>query len=461
MEHSVFKLSAAARAVAAELRGDDANVLRVSTDSRAVRAGDLFVALRGERFDGNRFVAQAFEAGAAAAMVSDPELAAGTGPLIVVEDTRLALGRLAAWWRSRFDLPLIAITGSNGKTTVKEMLAAVLRRNAGEDAVLATAGNLNNDIGVPLTLLSLRERHRYAVVEMGMNHIGEIAYLSRLARPTVALINNAGTAHIGEVGSVEAVARAKGEIFEGLAADGAAVINGEDAFADYWRGLVRGRRIADFGLDRRATMTARYELENGGSLVTVHTPEETFVVRLCQPGVHNVRNALAAATAAWVIGVPSADIAAGLATYKGVKGRLQRMPLRGGASLLDDSYNANPESMKAALTVLGAACGKKIFVMGDMGELGDAVAEMHAEIGVFARRAGVDRLLALGESSAAAVRAFGEHAAHFETQEELIEALETELEPNCTVLVKGSRFMRMERVSAALQASADHAEGGA
>ncbi|HUF19565.1 MAG TPA: UDP-N-acetylmuramoyl-tripeptide--D-alanyl-D-alanine ligase [Burkholderiales bacterium] len=457
----MFKLSAAARAVAAELCGDDAEVLRVSTDSRAVREGDLFVALRGERFDGNRFVAQAFEAGAAAAMVSDPVLAAGTGPLIVVEDTRLALGRLAAWWRSRFDLPLIAITGSNGKTTVKEMLAAVLRRNAGEDAVLATAGNLNNDIGVPLTLLSLREQHRYAVVEMGMNHVGEIAWLSRLARPTVALINNAGTAHIGEVGSVEAVARAKGEIFEGLAADGVAVINGDDAFADYWRSLLRGRRIADFGLDRRATVTARYELENGGSLVTVRAPDETFVVRLFQPGVHNVRNALAAVTAAWVIGVPSAHIAAGLAAYKGVKGRLQRVALRGGSTLLDDSYNANPESIKAALAVLGAAPGKKIFVIGDMGELGEAVAEMHAEIGAFARRAGVDRLLGLGVSSAAAVRAFGEQAAHFETLEKLIEALERELEPNCTVLVKGSRFMRMERVTAALQASADHAEGGA
>ncbi|MEX0958274.1 MAG: UDP-N-acetylmuramoyl-tripeptide--D-alanyl-D-alanine ligase [Burkholderiales bacterium] len=457
----MFDLSAAAKALAAELHGGDAKVVRVCTDSRELRAGDLFVALKGERFDAHRFVAQALEQGAAGAMVSDPAAAGTAGPLIVVEDTRLALGRLAAWWRSRFDLPLIAITGSNGKTTVKEMLAAILRRHAGDDAVLATAGNLNNDIGMPLTLLSLREAHRYAVVEMGMNHLGEIAYLSRIARPTLALINNAGTAHIGEVGSVEAVARAKGEIFEGLGADGVAVVNGEDAFADYWRGLARGHRIADFGLDKRATVTARYELENGGSLVTVRTPEETFVVRLSQPGVHNVKNALAAATAAWVVGVPSADIVAGLAIYKGVKGRLQRVALPGGATLLDDSYNANPESMKAALTVLGATPGKKIFVMGDMGELGEAVGEMHAEIGAFARRAGVDRLLALGEWSASAVRAFGEHAGHFASAEKLTAALKAEMEPGCTVLVKGSRFMRMERITAALQADVSQTEGGA
>jgi UDP-N-acetylmuramoyl-tripeptide--D-alanyl-D-alanine ligase len=377
----------------------------------------------------------------------------------VLPDTRSGLGRLAAWWRGQFDIPLFAITGSNGKTTVKEMLAAILRVHAGEAAVLATQGNLNNDIGVPISLLRLTPRHRFAVIEMGMNHLGEISYLSRLARPTVALINNAGTAHIGEVGSVEAIARAKGEILEGLPADGVAIMNGDDAFADSWRQLARSKRVVDFGLDRRATVTARYELGEAGSLVTLKTPQEEFVVRLAVPGVHNVRNALAAATAAWAGGVPADSIAAGLADYRGVDGRLQQLRLHNGALLIDDTYNANPESMKAALSVLGACAGKRIFVMGDMGELGESAAAMHAEIGVFARRAGAQRLFALGDASAAAAKAFGDGAAHFDSVEALISALRTDIEPRSAVLVKGSRFMRMERVVDALAGKVANARG--
>ncbi|HWQ37114.1 MAG TPA: UDP-N-acetylmuramoyl-tripeptide--D-alanyl-D-alanine ligase [Burkholderiales bacterium] len=455
----MFDLTQAARAIDARLVGGNVPVRRVSTDSRDIREGDLFVALKGPRFDGHRFVEQARRSGAVAAMVSEVPAAAGL-TLLIVDDTRLALGRLASWWRERFHIPLVAITGSNGKTTVKDMLASALRAYAGEHAVLATQGNLNNDIGVPLTLLGLRAAHRYAVVEMGMNHLGEIAYLSRLARPSAALINNAGTAHIGEVGSVEGIARAKGEIFAGLQRQGTAIINGDDAFADYWRGLAKGRRVVDFGLDKRATVRARYELSEGGSLVTVNTPREEFVVRLAVPGLHNVKNALAAATAAWTLEIAVPAITTGLSGYQGTKGRLQLRRLPNGALLIDDTYNANPESTKAALTVLGAYSARRLFVLGDMGELGEGAGAMHAEVGSFARRAGVERLFALGEASEAAVRSFGAGAVHFASVEALLDALKSAIDGQTVLLVKGSRFMRMERVVEALISASERAREG-
>jgi len=460
----MLDLVSAAQALGARRLGGNAEFMRVTTDSRDVRAGDLFVGIRGERFDGQEFAAQALAAGAVAAMVSDVSRNAGAGArLLVVPDTRVALGQLAAYWRSRFAMPLIAITGSNGKTAVKEMLAAILRQSAGESGVLATVGNFNNDIGMPLTLLQLRPQHRYAVVEMGMSHLGEIAYLSRLAKPTAALINNAGTAHIGELGSTEAIARSKGEIFEGLDMAGTAIINSDDAFADFWRGLAKPRRVVDFGLDRKAAVLARYELAEAGSLVTIVTPESEFVATLNVPGLHNVKNALAAATSAYALGIESRAIAAGIAAYRGVKGRLQRKRLPSGATLIDDTYNANPESMKAAIAVLAAHAGRNVFVMGDMGELGDAASAMHAAIGVFAKRAGVQRLFALGELSAEAVRGFGKGGAHFATIEDLVAAITGVLGPNTTLLIKGSRFMRMERVVEALGAvnGEQTAKGGA
>ena len=447
----MFKLSAAARAVDAQLHGAEAQIVRVTTDSRDVCPGDLFVAIKGPRFDGHAYVDQALAKGAVAAMVSDPEVARRLDiSAMIVDDVRLGYGRLAAWWRSLFTIPLVAITGSNGKTTVKEMLAAILREHAGEDAVLATRGNLNNDIGMPTMLLELEPRHRFAVIEMGMNHLGEIAYLSRIARPSVALINNAGTAHIGEVGSVEAIARAKGEIFDGLDSSGVAIINADDAFADYWRSIAGDRNIVDFGLTRHALVSARYELSSAGSLITIRTPDGEFPVTLQVPGLHNVKNALAAATAAFVLGVPSEKIAAGLHIHIGVAGRLNYRPLNSGDVVIDDSYNANPESAQAALSVLGASKGQKILVLGDMGELGDSAASLHAELGGFARRAGVDRLLGLGKLSAEAVRAFGEGGSHFSDIAALLQALCSALDGSTTVLVKGSRSMRMERVVKAL-----------
>lgn len=455
----MFKLSVAARAIGADLRGDDAQVTGITTDSRVVRSGNLFVAISGPRFDGHEFVEQAVTAGATAVMVTaSSQMNRLSTPALIVDDVRLAYGRLAAWWRSLFSIPLVAITGSNGKTTVKEMLASILREHG--DAVLATRGNLNNDIGLPTMLLELEPHHRFAVIEMGMNHLGEIAYLTRLARPTIALINNAGTAHIGEVGSVEAIARAKGEIFLGLAPDGVAVINGDDASADFWRSLVVDRRIVDFGLAGKANVSARYELSGAGSLVTIRTPDAQFPVRLQVPGLHNVKNALAAASAAFVLGVPFNAIAAGLHLYTGVAGRLQRLTLPGGDVILDDSYNANLESAQAALSVLGTESGQKILVMGDMGELGAAAGAVHAEIGEFARRAGVDRLFALGKLSMETVRNFGDGATHYSDVDELITDLRSALNRSTTVLVKGSRFMRMERVVKALTGDVVLESGG-
>ena len=450
---TMMRLSEAARAIGGELRGEDRAFEGVSSDTRALAARSLFVALKGERFDGHDFLGQAAAQQAAGALVQDTaKLPAGL-PAVVVEDTRLALGTLAAHWRGRFAAPLIALTGSNGKTTVKEMLASILRAVHGEEAVLATRGNLNNDIGVPLTLLELNSGHRCAVIEMGMNHAGEIRYLGRLARPDVALVTNAGPVHIEFFESEAAIARAKGEIFEELPERGTAVINADDRYAPLWRDLAAGRRIVEFGLEHAAPVTARYTLRFLDSEIVVKTPLGEAAAVLQAPGVHNVRNALAASAAAFALAVPAPKIAAGLARFTGVKGRLQKKAAAKGATLIDDTYNANPESARAAIAVLARAPGRKVLVLGDMGELGQGAREMHAGIGVSAREGGVDRLLTLGELSADAARAFGGGAQHHARIEDLVSATERELAPGVTVLVKGSRFMRMERVVEALQCS--------
>ncbi|TXF13177.1 UDP-N-acetylmuramoyl-tripeptide--D-alanyl-D-alanine ligase [Pelomicrobium methylotrophicum] len=455
----MMDLEQAARAATCERRGANVVFSGVATDSRSVGPGELFVALRGPRFDGHAFVAAAAERGAAAALVeaawADGITGLGPLPLLVATDTRLALGRLARAWRARFSLPVVALTGSSGKTTVKEMLAAVLAEAAAaEDAVLATRGNLNNDIGVPLTLLRLRETHRYAVVEMGMNHAGEIAYLTRLAEPVVALINNAGRAHLEGLGSVEAVARAKGEIFEGLRDGGIAVINADDAYAGLWRKLAGSRRVIDFGLERPAAVGAEAQLRPEGTELLLRLPDGTARTRLAVPGLHNVRNALAAAAVAVALNVPPEAIGRGLAKFRGIPGRLTRVAAIHGATLIDDTYNANPDSVKAALAVLAAVPGTRLFVLGDMGELGASTVPLHEEIGRAARDARIDGLYALGEHSRHAVRAYGPGARHFERIEELLAEVENRLAPDVTVLVKGSRFMRMERVVQGLRLDA-------
>ncbi len=442
----MMRLSEAAAMLGVPYTGADAEVLRVSTDSRDILPGDLFIALRGDRFDGGTFAGQALRKGAVG-VVLDAAQAPDIASAIRVDDTRLALGRLGAGWRARFHLPVVAITGSNGKTTVKEMLAAILRVECGSDtAVLHTEGNLNNDIGLPLMLLRLRTHHQFAVLEMGMNHTGEIDYLTRLARPDVAVVNNAMTAHIGFLGSVEAIARAKGEIFNGLSGAGIAVFNADDPHAGLWREMNVRRCVTDFGLRQPAVVRGHYEPTESGAALTLTLPNATLEIALQVPGEHNVMNAMAAAAAAFTLDVSYRSIVKGLAGFSGVKGRLQKKPALHGSTFIDDTYNANPDSVKAALAVLAQQPGRKILVLGDMGELGSDAAAMHLQIGLAARDAGVDRLLALGEFSRETVSAFGAGAMHFERIQELLAELENELAPDVTVLVKGSRFMQMERV---------------
>ena len=447
-----MRLSEAARVLNAELRGADTEFTGVSTDSRTLARGDLFVALKGERYDGHAYLAAVAAAGAAAAIVARGKAGTDAGcPLLLVDDPERALAALAKDWRARFALPLVALTGSNGKTTVKEMLASILRAAAGDASrVLATQGNLNNHIGVPLTLLRLRASHRYAVVEMGMNHAGEIRHLTHLAAPDVALVINAGTAHIEFLGSREAIAQAKGEIFEGLKADGTAVINADDVYAPLWRERAGTHRTLEFGLEQPAVVHATYRLRDFDSEIRLTTPLGSATAVVAAPGLHNVKNAVAASAAAAALKLAPGIIASGLAQFTGAQGRLQRKAGAGGAIVIDDTYNANPDSARAAIGVLAAAPGTRVLVLGDMGELGQDGPALHAEIGETARASGVERLYTLGALSARATDAFGAGARHFERVEDLVAALLGTLGPDTTVLVKGSRFMRMERVVDAL-----------
>ncbi|MGQ5522213.1 UDP-N-acetylmuramoyl-tripeptide--D-alanyl-D-alanine ligase [Chitinimonas sp. PSY-7] len=451
MSKPILTLSSAASAINGQLRGDAAaSFTRVSTDSRDIQPGDLFVALRGDRFDGHDYAAQALVQGAACVLIETSRLPELTGNYIEVGDTLAALGQLAAFWRRQFKIPVIGITGSNGKTSVKEMLAAILRHKVGEAAVLATAGNLNNHIGLPLMLMRLTAEHQYAVLEMGTNHFGEISYLTNIAKPDVALLNNAGAAHLEFLGSIAGVARAKGEIFEGLAENGIAVINADDTYAPLWRELAQQRTVLDFGLQQGNVHAADLHLDPLGSQFLLRLPAGEAAVTLKVPGEHNVRNALAAATAAVAMGLMPKEIAAGLGTYTGTKGRLQQKRMGNGALIIDDSYNANPNSMHVAVDVLAAQSGKRLLVLGDMGEIGADIAERHREIGVYARQHGIERLFAIGEQMQQAVASFGDGANWFANHSALITALRTEITPNTTVVVKGSRFMQMERVVSAL-----------
>ena len=445
-------LAALAQQIGARFRGSDLPFSGVSIDSRTLQPGELFVALRGPNFDGHTFVAQAQARGAAALMVDHP--LETTLPSIEVEDTRIGLGRFACAWRSRFALPLVAVTGSNGKTTVKEMLAAILGQ---QGPVLATRGNLNNDIGVPLTLLRLRPGHRAAVVEMGANRAGEIAWLTGLARPSVALITNAAAAHLEGFGSLEGVAQAKGEIYGGLEENGTAVINADDPFSELWLALNRERRVITFGLERAADVSALWDARADGSELALTTPSGTVELQLPLPGRHNVMNALAAAAAAVALGVEQDAIGKGLQGVAPAPGRLERKRGIRGACIIDDSYNANPASLGAALKVLAAAPGERLLVMGDMVELGGEARQQHRQIGRMAREEGIQRLYATGELSRAAVQEFGPDGRCFDSHEQLIDALREELNARTTLLVKGSRVTRMERVVDALLESG---EGG-
>ncbi len=448
-----MRLSEAAQLLGGRLHGRDARFSSVSSDSRTLRTGDLFVALVGPNFDAHDYLPVAAQRGAVAAMVQRP--VETPMPTVEVPDTRLALGELAHAWRERAPARIVAITGSNGKTTVKEMLAAILSHR---HRVLATRGNLNNDIGMPLTLLRLQDE-AYGVIEMGANHPGEIGYLSRIAEPEVAVLNNAGRAHLEGFGSVAGVARAKAEILEGLAEGGIFVFNADDPHAGLWRELAAGRSTLAFGLDPAADVRSppdSLHIERAGdtfeSVFEVECAGGRFPIRLPLAGAHNRMNALAACAAALALGIAPADIQAGLASMSPVKGRLCPVPAASGALLLDDSYNANPDSVVAAVAVLAALPGRRILALGDLGELGPEQKKLHAELGELAGRAGIEWLLTCGELSRHAGERFGAGWQHFEDQDALVHHLEQCLDAGDCLLVKGSRASAMDRVVRSLAA---------
>ena len=445
------------------LVGDGTTALqRVHSDTRSLRSGDLFVALKGEHFDAHDFLAQAKASGAAAAIAEHGLQAAGL-PGLQVADTQRALTDLAGAWRQTMHLPLIAVTGSNGKTTVTQMIATILRSWLG-DAAFATVGNLNNHIGVPLTLLRLRQDeavfHRAGVVELGMNHPGEIARLAAVAAPSVALVNNAQREHQEFMASVEAVARENGAVIEALGASGVAVFPADDDHAGVWHALAGSRPMLTFALQGPADVTCHAEWTDGHWAVLLQTPAGATTLQLHVAGWHNVKNALAAATCALAAGCPLDAIGRGLDAFEPVKGRSQiRTVMRHGhaVTLIDDSYNANPDSVRAAIDVLAALPGPRWLVLGDMGEVGDQSPAFHREVGAYAKARGIEALWTAGSASRLAADAF-QDARHFDTTASLIDALAQA--PDCrAVVVKGSRFMAMERVVAALAGAADDAAG--
>lgn len=438
--------------------------LRVHTDTRTLQRGDLFVALRGQRFDAHDFLPQAAAAGAVGAIAEQGLAAAGLSG-VEVPSSRASLAALAAAWRAHWQHPLIAVTGSNGKTTVTQMIAAILRAAVG-DAALATQGNLNNDIGVPLTLLRLRNTHRLAVVELGMNHPGEIAQLAAIARPTVALVNNAQREHQASMGSVAAVAQENGAVLTALPPQGTAVFPADDEYTPLWRALASGRNTLTFGT-AAADVQGHADWCDGAWTLRVSTPAGGFCTRLHLAGRHHVRNALAACACALVVGVPVHAIADGLAAFEPVAGRCRThtLVLQGAHwTVVDDSYNANPDSMRAALDVLADLPQPRWAVMGDMGELGDQALAFHNEVLRYALARGIERLWLAGDwmgQAAAAVPAAPAQIQHFASVEALIAALAPALPTGGgSLLVKGSRFMRMERVIAACRAWVHGADEG-
>ncbi|APZ42138.1 UDP-N-acetylmuramoyl-tripeptide--D-alanyl-D-alanine ligase [Acidihalobacter ferrooxydans] len=444
-----WRLSQIAAWTQGRLEGADVEVAAVTTDTRKPDPQALFVALAGPHFDGHDFIRGAGVPDVAAVMVQRE--VAGAQPRVVVDDTLVGLRRFAHGWRGCIGACVVALTGSNGKTTVKEMLAAILSHDGD---TLATRGNLNNHIGVPLTLLEVTQAHRYAVIEMGANHPGEIAALTALAQPRVALVNNAGPAHLEGFGSLAGVAAAKGEIYGGLGADGVAVINAEDRFAPYWMDLNQGREVLRFALDAEAEVRGTQQADGRLHIVT---PLGEIQVDLQLPGRHNAMNALAATAAAVAAEADLEAIRAGLEAVRSVPGRLRRLSGAHGVQVLDDSYNANPGSLAAGLAVLAEAAVPRWLVIGDMAELGNTAAQAHREVGERARAAGIERLFAFGPLSAEAASAFGDGAEHHTQMNDLIEAISSAVvraaQPPC-VLVKGSRSMGMERVVQALSATA-------
>ncbi len=442
-------LSQAAESMQGTLHGADCSFDGVSTDTRSLKSGELFFALSGPNFDGGEFVSQASEQGAAGAVVRS--LVKDDVAQITVDDTRLALGRLGASWREQHATTVVGVTGSNGKTTIKDMIAACLSQVA---PTLATAGNLNNDIGMPLMLLRIDSSHRYTVLEMGANHAGEIGYLTTLARPDVVVISNAGVAHLEGFGSITGIAHGKGEILQGDARPQCAILNAEDGFYQYWLSLVEDIETLSFGLGEGADVHAKHVVaKKNTTSFRLHLPDAVVALTLPLAGIHNVRNACAAAAVATALGVSPDQIRNAFESIEPVAGRLQPVEGLNGATLYDDSYNDNPDSVQAAGDFLATLSGEKWLVLGDLFELGETADEMHYDTGEALVDSHIERLFAVGDLSRHTVRGFGNGGEWFASIDDLIASVMTDISANVNVLVKGSRGMRMERVVGAIRAS--------
>lgn len=433
-----------AEVLSAKCVGDDIQVKGISTDTRTIKGGELFVALKGPNFDGHNFIKEALGKGAAACLV---QTSVDAEHLILTKDTHQALGLLAKAWRQRFKQPVIAITGSNGKTTVKEMIASIVSQ---QQTVMATHGNLNNDIGVPLTLFRLNENYDVVVIEMGANHSGEIEYLTNIALPDIAVLTNVGAAHLEGFGSLENTAKAKAEIFQGLSKNGFAIINTDDAFSEYFKDVTTEYKVISFGIKNKADVMCEWESGIEGSSLNVSTPVGRCEIKLKLLGRHNVMNALASIAAAIAADISLEQIVKGLEELKPVNGRLQIKRGLNNSRVIDDTYNANPTSLHAALNVLHDFSGKRFLALGDMGELGNHAADLHIDAGIYAKQSGVDSLFSYGELAEKAAKEFGDNGFCYDKHEDMIDALRDELTQDVTLLVKGSRSMHMENVVNAL-----------
>ncbi len=473
-----LSLAQVASVLNVDLIGEDCEFSQVSINTRTLEAGDLFVAIKGDNFDAHDYVQQAEDRGACGLVVEKP--VDSTLPQIVVADSRIALGDIASLWSSAFTLPIIAITGSCGKTTVKEMTAAILQAAFCEDdqaCILATQGNLNNDIGVPLTLLRLNKTHKAAVIEMGANHIGEIKQLVDIVQPDVAVITNAGPAHIEGFGSLDGVAQAKGEIYSGIEQGGTAVINADDAYASYWEDvcdtLDKSLKRVRFGINHSAEISAQIsdmqQEKITGQQIAMNTPQGQLNICLPQPGMHNVYNALAATAVSLAVGVSLQALKTGLESFTNVSGRLEQKTGLHSSRLFDDTYNANPGSVRAGIEAIKQLKGKYVLVLGDMGELGMEAEALHYELGQDAFSLGIDSLFTLGSLTEATYKGFVDagadtrQAQYFTDRNDLINELKKMLQSEHVVLIKGSRIMKMEEIVAALEIDADsdihHKEG--
>ncbi|HEX2585799.1 MAG TPA: UDP-N-acetylmuramoyl-tripeptide--D-alanyl-D-alanine ligase [Steroidobacteraceae bacterium] len=446
-----FTTSCMATVVDGRLIGADVEFASVSTDSRTITKDALFVALQGPNFDGHEYLQVAKERGAVAALVSR-EVNVSL-PQVLVPDVLGALSEYARVWRSQFGFPVIGVTGSNGKTTVKEMIGSIMKQLGN---VLVTRGNLNNHIGVPLTLLELNAAHQSAVIEMGANHQREIAALAKLSAPNIGIVTNAGAAHLEGFGGMEGVAAGKGELYLALPEHGVAIINADDQYVDYWRTHCNAGNVLTFGMDSKADFSAKNIAVHGDhSQFELHSPHGSIAIRLNLAGTHNVRNAVGAAAAAYAAGATLEQIQEGLSVMRPVGGRLQIKQAINGAALIDDSYNANPSSMRAGIDALRSLSGKHWLVMGEMMELGADTQRLHADIGNYAKSHGIEKLFAVGALTQHAVNAFGNGALWFASVDALISAVLPDLSQGTTVLIKGSRSNRLERVAAALLASGE------